>query len=244
MRTSRRFTGLTLGLAGALVLGASGAQAGLTSEACVAQKLRVWVNLRKCQGLEKAKAIQGTPADLAKCQTKFQDKLTTLQEKASTAAVPCRYADNGDNTVTDYDTGLMWVKFSGLDGVPQPYILDADDSWDWKTSIEVASSLNGPSDDGTTITPVPGNGLYTDWRLPTVQELESIVDTSQSACAAATGACIDPIFGPTQPSGYWSSTTYATDPGYAWLVGFQDGTVGQWPKSVGGWGVREVRRGL
>jgi hypothetical protein len=182
MRTTRRLTALILGLAGTLVLGAGGAQAAFTTGGCLAQKSKVWGNLRKCQRTEGAKQLLGATADLTKCQTKFQEKLTTIQEKASTAAVPCRYADNGDNTVTDYDTGLMWVKLSGLDGDPQPYILDADDEWGWRTAIEVATALNGPSADGETLTPVPGNGLYDDWRLPNIRELETIVDLSVLNC--------------------------------------------------------------
>ena len=243
MQTLRRLTGPTLGLASTMLLAASAAHAAFTTNGCLAQKSKVWGNLRKCERTEAAKQLLGAAADFTKCQTKFQEKITAISDKASAAAVPCRYADNGDNTVTDYDTGLMWVKLSGLDYTPQPYILDADDGWDWKTAIEVAASLNGPSDDGSTFMPVPGNGLYTDWRLPTVAELQTIVDTNAPGCAGAVAPCIDPIFGPTLPSGYWSSTTWASNPAYAWLVAFQDGSPVPWPKS-GTWAAREVRRGL
>ena len=242
MRTPRRLTALTIALAGSL-LGTSGAHAEFTTGGCLAQKSKVWGNLRKCQRTEGAKQLLGATADLAKCQTKFQIKLTTIDEKASTAGVPCRYGDNGDNTVTDYDTGLMWVKLTGLDGVPQPYILDADDYWDWKTAIEVASALSGPSYEGTAIQPVPGNGLHVDWRLPNIIELESIADENAPGCGSGS-PCIDPIFGPTAVTDYyWSSTTILPDTGEAWCVEFYGGGVVGVGKTFSGH-VRAVRSGL
>jgi hypothetical protein len=33
-----------------------------------------------------------------------------LRAEDAAAAVPCRYRDDGDNTVSDFDTGLMWVR--------------------------------------------------------------------------------------------------------------------------------------
>jgi len=33
-----------------------------------------------------------------------------LRAEAAAAAVPCRYRDDGDNTVSDFDTGLMCVR--------------------------------------------------------------------------------------------------------------------------------------
>jgi uncharacterized protein DUF1566 len=60
---------------------------------------------------------------------------------------------------------------------------------------------------------------HCDWRLPTVEELETIVDDTQ-------GCCIDPIFGPTiatpefQFNSYWSSTTLEEQPNFAYEVYF------------------------
>ena len=70
--------------------------------------------------------------------------------------------------------------------------------WDWVNQLNAA-----------------GFAGHTDWRLatsagaglfPTGQpaELESIVDTTQGACGSGSGACIDPVFGPTAFGGYWS----------------------------------------
>ena len=60
--------------------------------------------------MQDAKAIQGRSADPAKCQAKFYQKVEKIRAQAAASAVPCRYRDNGDNAVTDFDTGLMWVK--------------------------------------------------------------------------------------------------------------------------------------
>jgi len=60
------------------------------------------------------------------------------------------------------------------------------------------------------------------WRLPTVEELASLVDPSQSSPALPSG---HPFSSSVQSAYYWSSTTYASDTGGAWGVGFYDGGV-------------------
>jgi hypothetical protein len=40
-----------------------------------------------------------------------------------------------------------------------------------------------------------------------------------------TSPCIDPVFGPTVAFFYWSATTHATGPIFAWVVGFNNGLV-------------------
>ena len=54
---------------------------------------------------------------------------------------------------------------------------------------------------------------YHDWRIPNIAELRTIVDCTKPNC-------LDPIFGATQASYYWSSTTVAFNPGLAWSVVF------------------------
>ena len=58
------------------------------------------------------------------------------------------------------------------------------------------------------------------WRLPTVDELETILDRS-----CYDPAVVEPLRAGTVSSYYWSSTTYANYPGYAWYVYFTDGYV-------------------
>jgi hypothetical protein len=69
-------------------------------------------------------------------------------------------------------------------------------------------------------------GGHDDWRLASeagfnpsgARELESIL---QNPCSGT--PCIDPIFGPTMPTGYWSRTTDANRFIDAWFVNFFDG---------------------
>jgi len=60
---------------------------------------------------------------------------------------------------------------------------------------------------------------FTDWRLPTLQELFTIADHSRTSPAIDTDAF------PTCKGGwYWSSTVHASPPSvYAWRVLFNDG---------------------
>jgi len=59
------------------------------------------------------------------------------------------------------------------------------------------------------------------WRLPTVEELASLVDPSQVNPALPEGH----LFTNVKLSDYWSSTTYASNPDGAWYVGFVAGGV-------------------
>ena len=65
------------------------------------------------------------------------------------------------------------------------------------------------------------------WRLPTVEELASLVDTTQSNPALPSGHPFQNV----QSHYYWSSTTGASYPYYAWLVSMYDGYVGYGNKS-------------
>ena len=97
---------------------------------------------------------------------------------------------NGDGTVTDTDTGLMWQQ-----GTPSPATM----TWDAALSYAEGLTLAG----------------YDDWRLPTPKEFQSIVDYNRSAPAIDTA-----LFPGTVSSYYWSSTTHAFDTHSAWLVSF------------------------
>ena len=65
-----------------------------------------------------------------------------------------------------------------------------------------------------------GNRKRKGWRLPTVQELASLVDPTQSFPALPAGH----PFSNVQSDFYWSATTYGADPANAWGADF-DGIV-------------------
>jgi len=141
------------------------------------------------------------------------------------SALP-HYVDNGDGTVTDSKTGLMWEKKTSACAGE---ITCVNDTYVW------ANVLSGDNDqDGTLFTAFLAgmNGLYgafnfagqgtcfagyCDWRIPTVNELRSLASSGYPNCASP---CIDPILGPTQSTWYWSSTTLAGAANRAWRVGF------------------------
>lgn len=80
---------------------------------------------------------------------------------------------------------------------------------------------------------------YSDWRLPNVRELMSIVDYSKDTGPAINAAA----FPGTRTSTYWSSTTYMQNATLAWRVNFLDGGVNVDLKTLGSY-VRCVRGGL
>jgi hypothetical protein len=133
---------------------------------------------------------------------------TTLHGRDKTFAVACvqtndtygtnDFTDNGDGTVSDSATGLMWAQDDSGTDVP--------DGLDWGEALDYVEGLNASDYLG-----------YDDWRLPNVKELQSIVDYARSPDTTGSAA-IDAVFnaspvanedGETDYAFYWSSTTHA-----------------------------------
>jgi hypothetical protein len=107
------------------------------------------------------------------------------------------FVDNGDGTVTDRATDLMWQK----DGSPKPLTL--------KRATYYISSLNNKRFMG-----------YSDWRMPTVEELASLIRGN-----VRRGLHINPLF-TTKQSRCWSSDRgYVEDRELkdVWVVNFIGG---------------------
>lgn len=101
------------------------------------------------------------------------------------------FIDNGDGTVSDLATGLMWQQSD--DGVAR----------NWKEALEYSENLE--------------LAKYTDWRLPNAKELQSIVDYSKSPKTSNTAAIdalfntteiLDPEENPGHYPFYWTGTTH------------------------------------
>jgi hypothetical protein len=100
------------------------------------------------------------------------------------------FKDNGDMTISDNSTGLMWQQNDSLEGMI------------WKEALDYCEELNLAS--------------YDDWRLPNAKELQSIVDYTRSPDTTSSPA-IDPVFVTTSILNeakqtdypfYWTGTTH------------------------------------
>ena len=117
---------------------------------------------------------------------------------------PDRFVDNRDGTVTDNCTGLMWTR-------DQVGVFEQQEAIGYCERIEIGDNGMG--------------GMHDDWRLPTVEELSTIVDYSRSMPA------IDPVFR-AESAFYWSSTPHADVSTWAWDVRFDDGGVAGYLKNI------------
>ncbi len=100
--------------------------------------------------------------------------------------------DNGNGTVTDNATGLMWMQ------------KDNGTAISWEDALTFAENYTYAG--------------YSDWRLPHIKELQSITDYTRSP-STTNSAAIDPVFectpiineaGNTDFGYYWSSTTFCS----------------------------------
>ncbi len=106
------------------------------------------------------------------------------------------FVDNRDGTVTDRASDLMWMQ------VDSGALEGSEGAMTWEQALQWAENLEYAG--------------YSDWRLPNIKELQSIVDYSRSPDITNSPA-IDPIFfttAITNPGGaldypyFWSSTTH------------------------------------
>ena len=134
-------------------------------------------------------------------------------------SVPSRagFVDNGNGTVTDTASGLIWQQ-DGPRDVHGIYV-----KMTWKEALAYCEALD--------------LGSETDWRLPTIKELVSLVDPSRYNPAIDT-TC----FPNTEFSEYFSSTTHAPLTSGAKCVHFGFGT-NQWDHKYYYKYVRAVRGG-
>ena len=126
----------------------------------------------------------------------------------STAPTPPQYeAHVADGTVSDHFTGLMWRKCS--DGYAGSTCTGAPGSYTWQQALQRVQMVNA--------SPATLGQGYSDWRLPSRNELQSIL-----AYANNNPALTAEFMG---TGSHWTSTPYAGDASKSWFVDFTSGTV-------------------
>jgi len=126
----------------------------------------------------------------------------TCNISSVTATTPdSQLTDNGNGTITDTKTGLMWKKC--MEGVTGNFCdTGAAATFTWQTALQQPGVVNGG-----------GFAGYHDWRLPNIKELTSLVEEQ----------CYDPAinlsrFPNTPSSDVWSGSPGADYSGNAWVV--------------------------
>lgn len=283
--TSAMLLGLVLSVVGAEAATAAvtpeqKCQAGKTVEAGKYASCLTKARGKLVTSLDQAKY----DAAVAKCAAKLAKKYTSLEDKAVSAGTMCpteadigdleglsadyaaavdaslggtRYVDNGDGTISDLKTGLMWEKKSNDGGIH-----DKDNVYSWSAGsgmpyrpdgtahLAFLATLNGGYGGGGENVCFAG---HCDWRMPTAEELEGIL-LEPAPCA--TDPCVDPAFDANCSGScsvtecsctegyYWSASTYGLSPNTALVVVFSNGIVAPGSKYLNPFKVRAVRSGL
>jgi len=212
---------------GAALLFGNSAHAVDATQKCQQAKLRAQGKLKSCLAKNAAVVIGGKADKSAGCQTKFTTALAKADTKASDVGTSCRYIDNGDGTVSDLNTGLVWEQktASGTHNVSTLYTWTSGSATPDGTAFTgLLGTLNGGTSNNGTAVVTPCFTGHCDWRLPTIQELKGIVDLTATGCGAGS-PCINPAFGSTQAGFYWSATTHTSNSSSVWSVNFNDGSV-------------------
>lgn len=182
----------------------------------------IFISIFLCTTLALAGAIQLPQTGQTKCYDTNGNQIScagTGQDGEVRAGVSWpnpRFHDNGNGTITDNLTGLMWTQNAYLPG----------STLTWYQAMDFCNNLT--------------LGGYSDWRLPNVNELESLINDDEPNSATW---LTNQGFTNVQSYYYWSSTTYASYPGYAWFVYMSNGWFYNGNKSDNGLYAWPVRAG-
>lgn len=151
-----------------------------------------------------------------------------------------RFTDNGDGTVTDNMTGLIWLQNAHCAGPNN----ETYPGMNWFDALANVARLNATGRMRGTDGALRGCGdtsnggsHQTDWRLPNVRELLSLVDYSRYAPCLPDDHPFDNVW----PRWYWSSTTHSQALFWteAWFVSMHGGRVQHIGKNAV-WGADEI----
>ncbi len=137
---------------------------------------------------------------------------------AAATAYASNFTDNGNGTISDADTGLVWQQCSAgyTTTTAKCDTASGTTTFTWADALSYCEGLS-----------LAGQ---TDWRLPNRIELMSIVDYTR------VNPSINTTYFPNVPNAksyqYWSSTSYADTASYAWYVDFVAGNVLNYGKAA------------
>lgn len=129
-------------------------------------------------------------------------RATGAPQPAATVALPAtgRFVDNGDGTVTDTRTGLMWVK--------NGWRIDFVSARNWDAAAEGCRAFR--------------HGGYADWRLPDLDEWRTIIDDRHEFPALVEP---NPFENMIVHQPYWTASAVARSPVLAYTVLLYHGSV-------------------
>ena len=132
-----------------------------------------------------------------------------------------RFTNNGDGTVSDNLTGLMWLKDANCFGLQS-----------WENALTTVADFNSNTATYDCASYDESSPPHTDWRLPNVNELESLThagydgnDCGGSLCSSNAEWLNFQDHVNVQTNSYWSSTTDTLFKGEARTVDMADGSV-------------------
>ena len=131
-----------------------------------------------------------------------RERVVDMKERNASPHSQARFTNNGDGTIRDNATGLIWLKNANCFGAR---------SWNDATAA-IATLASGTC--GLTDGSIAGS-----WRLPTADELRQLLDLSQNKPALPKGHLFDDV----QLLSYWTSSAYAYETGSAWSIVIQNG---------------------
>lgn len=153
--------------------------------------------------------VASLDAKLSELTATLNTRLGEIAATIGSPPIPCkeradRFIENGDGTVTDQCTGLMWQQVTADLNKDQQW--DASDTLNWDDAVAYCENLT-----------LAG---HSDWRLPAFKEFLTIVD-SDTPFAQAVDSIFGIILGASWPFSYWTSTPNPLYPDQAsWVVNF------------------------
>ncbi len=162
---------------------------------------------------------------LERFTTRYPNGRYVAQAKAvlaiSAALISDRYQDNGDGSVTDVNTKLQWMRCAIGQAWSDSTCKGEATKYKWDEARQLRSNFS----------------KYSDWRLPTIEELRGLVFCSSGKPQRWSNGevCQGSVFQrptivvevfPTSNSYFWSGSSNNLNAGQAWGVYFGNGYAG------------------